>query len=134
MFAGMNYGILLGAALVRFGFAFIWYGYIVPKQWKAAMKESKRDTKKIDKQKSMFASFGVAVVMSYVLYHLIGYMDLYTFRDGAMFAGFLWLGLSATLEFESIFYEGKSQRLFAINSGYQLISVMLMGGVLAMWR
>jgi hypothetical protein len=134
MFAGMNYGILLGAALVRFGFAFLWYGFAVPKQWKAAMKESKRDIKKIDKQKSMFASFGVSLVMSYVLYNLIGYMDLYTFRDGAMFAGFLWFGFLGTLEFESIFYEGKSQRLFTINTVYQLISVALMGGVLAMWR
>ena len=134
MFAGMSFGILLGAALVRFAFGWLWFSSIVPKQWKAAMKESKRDVKKIDKRKSMIGSFCGSLVMAYVLYHLVGYMDLYTFRDGALFAAFIWFGFLGVVDLDAVLFEGKSWRLFSVDAGYQFISAALMGGVIAMWR
>ena len=134
MFAQVNFMLIGLAAIARFGFGWLWYGLILPSQWKAAMKDSKRDVKKIDSKKAMVGCFVGSLALSYVLYYFISILDLYIFRDAALFAIFIWFGFLAVSELESVFYEGKTWKLFFINSGYQLISVVLMAGIFAVWR
>jgi nitrate reductase gamma subunit len=57
-----------------------------------------------------------------------------TLHRGA-FVGFIcWLGFMAAPLFAETNYEKRPYKLFAINSGYWLVSMLLSGVVLAVWR
>ncbi len=40
----------------------------------------------------------------------------------------------ATVTLGSVLYEKRSFSLYALNNGYQLVSLVVMGAVLAVWR
>jgi hypothetical protein len=52
-----------------------------------------------------------------------------------MLIGFiLWLGFIAAPLAASYIYEGRPFKLFAINTGYWLVGLLITGGLLAVWR
>jgi hypothetical protein len=54
-------------------------------------------------------------------------------KTGA-FIGFVsWLGFIAATHFPQGIYESPPPRLFAINSGYWLVGLLTIGGLLAIW-
>jgi hypothetical protein len=51
-----------------------------------------------------------------------------------LFAAFLcWLGFVAFTSINSVTYEHKPVKLYLINTGYQLVSMLIMGAILAVW-
>lgn len=51
-----------------------------------------------------------------------------------LFAGFLcWLGFVAFTGINVVTYEHKPLKLYLLNSGYQLVSMLIMGAILAIW-
>ena len=68
------------------------------------------------------------------LLHFIYWSAAATYGAGA-FVGFLcWLGLIAATQFPQGIYENRPFKLFAINSGYWLVGLLIIGGLLAVWR
>ena len=53
---------------------------------------------------------------------------------GGVLIGFMaWLGFLAPVFIGSIFYEKRAPELVAINLGYLLIGLVVMGGILGLW-
>ena len=51
-----------------------------------------------------------------------------------LFAAFLsWLGFVAFTGINSVTYEHKPVKLYLINTGFQLVSMLIMGAILAVW-
>jgi len=46
----------------------------------------------------------------------------------------VWLGFVATTHAANCLFEGRPFRLFSINTGYPLVSLVLMGPLLGAWR
>jgi Protein of unknown function (DUF1761) len=46
----------------------------------------------------------------------------------------LWLGFVATVQFTSALFTKQSTKLFAINTGYQLVCYVAMGAILVVCR
>ena len=91
-----------------------------------------------DKKKAMMAGMIVSpvggIVVAFVLAHVILWSGLHEFGHG-LFVGFV-MGMgffAATAKRQGIF-EGRPFKLFAINHGYNLLGLMLIGGVLSVWR
>jgi hypothetical protein len=73
------------------------------------------------------------LVMAYVLARFIGHYGAEGVLSGA-FVGFMaWLGFVATIMLGSIFYEKKPAELVAINAGYQLVGIVVMGAIIGWW-
>lgn len=54
---------------------------------------------------------------------------------GGAFVGFLaWLGFVAAPSFPQGLYENRPFKLFAINTGYWLVGLLISGGLLAVWH
>ncbi len=69
--------------------------------------------------------------MTSALLHLVLWSGVATWLAGA-FVGFLsWLGWVAAIQFPQGIYEGGPPRLFAINSGYWLVGLLLIGALQA---
>jgi hypothetical protein len=45
----------------------------------------------------------------------------------------VWLGFVATVQFTDALFQKKSLKLFAINTGFQLVCFIAMGAILATW-
>ncbi len=135
----VNYLAILVAGVVSMGVGFLWYSYAMfAKPWMKLMgytKDSMKDEQK--KMGPMYAlSFVVALVTAYVLSHVMflsehfyGYTPLMT---GVTTAFFMWFGFVAPVQMTDVIFGGKPWKLFYINTGYQLASLLAMGVVLGL--
>lgn len=57
--------------------------------------------------------------------------DLHT---GVTLGFHVWLGFVATVQFTGALFAKQSMKLFAINTGYQLVCYLIMGTILTIWR
>jgi hypothetical protein len=46
----------------------------------------------------------------------------------------IWLGFVATVQFTGALFMKQSMKLFAINTGYQLVCYLVMGVILTVWK
>jgi hypothetical protein len=82
----------------------------------------------------MISSLMGDLLVAFVLLHFVLWSGPATYGTGA-FVGFLcWLGFVAARLFPQGIYESRSMQLFAINSGYWFVGLLIVGGLLAVWR
>jgi hypothetical protein len=74
------------------------------------------------------------LIMAYVLARFIAHYGDYGFGGGLLIGFMAWLGFVAPVMANQIFYERKPQELVAINLGYLLVSLLVMGAILGIWH
>lgn len=137
----INYLAILVAALIPMVLGMPWYDPHTPtgKAWMKWMKidhndpASKAQAKK-EMPKAMIGMFISALVMSCVLAHFIVFTRATTFLLGIETGFWLWLGFIATSMASAVFFTKKPWKIFWIDSGFYLVALVLMGGVLAIWK
>lgn len=130
----INYFAVLVAALIPMIIGALWYSPILfAKQWMKLIGKTEADIKKGNPTKGYIGSFLGALVMSYVLAHIVVLTNS-TSISGGLQAGFwAWLGFVATTHLSMYLFENKPLKLYAINVGYYLVALPLMGALLASW-
>ena len=136
----INYWAVLLSALAAMGLGYLWYGPLFGKQWIAMMGWSKADM-----DKKMKAGVGPqyllqavgALVMAYVLAHSIIFAGAFLQQSGVaaglQAAFWSWLGFVAPVSLGSVLWDGKPWTLWMINSGYFLVTLLVMGVILGYW-
>ncbi|MEX0649461.1 MAG: DUF1761 domain-containing protein [Candidatus Andersenbacteria bacterium] len=130
----VNWVAVVVAAVISIVLGFLWYSKVLfGKQWQAEHGWSDSDLKK--KQKDMGPSYGLMIVGSlvaaYVLALVVRAFSASTTGNGVSIGFWVWLGFVATTQLGKVLWEGKSWKLFSIDTGYSLVSYALMGAVLA---
>lgn len=136
----INYLAVVVAAAVSIVLGFLWYGPLFGKKWMALAGITPPQTG--EEKKGMTRSYLLmtlgSLVMSYVLAHAVVFGNGYLMTSGASAgasAGFWnWLGFIAPVTLSVVLWEGKSWKLWFLNNGYYLISLVLMGVILSVWR
>lgn len=129
----VNYLAIVVAALVNYAIGSLWYGVIFSKSWMklAGMKEMK-----ISAVSVLVALVG-AFFTSYVLAHLLIFAGSYMKTSGislGLTTGFFnWLGFIAPVTIGVVIYEKKPFMLWVLTNTYWLISLFIMGIILALW-
>ncbi len=125
---------VLVSALILWLLGATWYSpALFAKPWMAAL-DIVPDGPKKGLAIGMIASFLGDLLIALVLLHVILWSGASNYPTGA-FIGFLcWLGFFAATEFPQGIYEGRPVRLFAINTGYWLVGLLIIGGLLAVWK
>ena len=75
-----------------------------------------------------------AFVTAYVLGHFVEYAQATTIATGAATGFWAWLGFTATAFLSTALFEGRTMKLYAINVGYHLAVLVVMGMILASWQ
>jgi len=83
--------------------------------------------------KSMAIEFGLGILMAFVLAHAIRYSGAQGIGEGLVCAFWNWLGFVAAFGFTSVNFEKKPLKLFYINQGFQLLTMLVMGAILVLW-
>lgn len=129
--ASINLLAVLVAGILSTILGGLWYSnFAFGKQWKklTGVKQGK-----LPRKRSMALGFLATLFIAYVLALFIDYSEATTFLQG-LSAGFqIWLGFIATATLMPIIYEGKSLKLYILNNGYNLLSLLVMGAIIAIW-
>lgn len=125
-------GILI-SAVVSMIIGALWYGPLFGKPWMKMMGLTKKDMEKAKKKgmwKLYLANFIAVFVMAFVLMHIIIHVGAVTIWEGVQTGFWVWLGFIATVMLGTVIWEGKPLKLYLLNVGYYLISLLVMGAIL----
>ncbi len=113
----------------------IWYSPVLfAKPWMAMLGIQKTEGKKRGMLLAATASFICDFVIAFILDHLIVWSGAGSFGWGALIGFIAWAGFIAATALPQGMFEGRPFKLFAINSGYWLVGLAIVGGVLAIWK
>lgn len=136
-----NYISILIAGIVSMALGFVWYSpFVFGKIW---MKEKGLTKEVLAKnqrkmQKFYLLSFIASLVTAFVLAQIIFLSNFFSgasfLQTGIMVGFFAWLGFVLPVQFTAIIFGSQNWKLLALDAGYQLVSLLAMGVVLASIR
>ena len=139
-FMRVNLLAVLVSAIASMVVGFLWYSPVLfAKPWMREMGYDANDKTKTQEMKksagpAYAGSFIASLVAAFILAKVIGLRPL----DGALYGMKIglgvWLGFVATVQLTGALFVKNSMKLFAINTGYQLVCYVVMGAILAVWR
>jgi hypothetical protein len=130
----INWLAVIVAAIIRMAVGFVWYSPpLMLKPWQAVTGVTP-ETMRQGLAKSMVIDVIASLIMAFALANIIGASGITDWLNGALAGFWVWLGFMATLMVSLWGYENRSLKLIAINLGNNLIALVLMGAVLAVWR
>ena len=138
-FVGINFWAVLVAAVATMILGFLWYSPILfARPWMRLMGIDPDDKAKLaEMQKGagrLYAlSFVASIVSALVLAKIIDISSINSIPYGMKFGFFVWLGFVATVQLTGALFSKQPTKLFLINTGYQLVCYVVMGGILAKW-
>lgn len=71
---------------------------------------------------------------TFVLSKFVAAMGATSIGAGISVGFWAWLGFVATVTLASVLYERRPMSLYILNNGYQLVSLAIMGAILAILR
>lgn len=137
----MNYLALLVAGIASMTLGFLWYNPILfGKPWMKLMGYTSESLKKAQKEmgKLYGVSFLLTLITGFVLAHVmamsINFFNYPALTTGLISAFWMWLGFVMPVQVTDTIFGNKKVKLLAINTGYQLFSLVVMGVILGLWR
>ena len=126
------------AGVLNMAIGAFWYSpLVIGKLWMRSMGKTEEELKAGFSSASMGMTYVVntiaSLVFAYILAHLIKYSQVNTFTDGVMIGFWVWLGFVVTTVIPGYMYESRPKMLYFLFIIYQLISITLMGGLMAFW-
>jgi hypothetical protein len=121
------------AAIVKFAIGAVWYQPLFGKRWRELMKVPE-GAMADGLMQAMIVGFVGDLVMAYILARFVAHYGDGGIGGGLLVAFMAWLGFVATLMAGQIYYEKKPTELIAINAGYQLVGILVMGAILGVWH
>jgi len=124
-------GPFIAAVLVRIIVGSLWYSPLLfLKEWQRLAGVSD-DAMKGGMAKGMATWIIGAIVMTFVLAHAVYYAGAHGFAAGAAVGFFNWLGFILVVHLDDWAAAKRPFKLVAINAGNTLVSLLIMGAILA---
>jgi uncharacterized SAM-binding protein YcdF (DUF218 family) len=139
-FMWLNVWAVLVCALATMVVGFLWYSpMLFANSWMKLMGYDPNDKAKIaEMQKSAGPSYALSLIASLlsaaVLAKIITISTVHSPLHGIKIALAVWLGFVTTVQLTNALFSRQPARLYAINTGYQLVCYVVMGAILAVWR
>lgn len=133
----LNYIAIIVAVIINQVAGAAWY-MIFAKPWMAEVGMTEADQEAMKGTSRMWYPYVVAIVstlvFTFVLALVIQGMGAEGFAEGLFLGLLAALGFIVTTNATNYSFEGRSLRLFMINSGYPLIMYAVIGILLAVWQ
>jgi len=130
----LSYLAVIVAAIAQFFLGFLWYGPLFGKTWRSLMGVNQQSMSGGGMGKTLVWSFIGSLVTAAVLRKLATMVGTHSLGGGVALGAMVWLGFIATVTLASVLYEKRSVNLYVLNNGYQLVSLVVMGAIVAAWR
>ncbi len=139
-YLGVNLLAVLACAVAGIVVGFVWYSpALFAKPWMVLMGYDPNDKAKIaEMQKSAGPSYAMSMVASLLTAFVLGKISSVagatTAFDGLKIGMVVWLGFVTTVQFTNALFSHQRNKLYLINTGYQLVCYLAMGAILGAWR
>lgn len=127
-----NFWAVFTTAIISVVLGALWYSPLMFGPAGAHLKGADKHSRE-KSGKTYVLVFIAAVIMNYVVAHVVAYATALTFVEGVQTGFWLWLGLVAPVLLAGTLWEGKPWELFLIKGAHYLVSLALVGGILAIW-
>ena len=132
----LNWVAILVAAIVSFLFEALWFSVFM-NQWLAGIgrtKEWLHSAAGYNPAVQYGAAILCSVIVAAVLSICIQASGEQTALRGVIVAAFLWFGFIATSWAKEYIFEVRTLQIYAINTGYALIDIILIGAIVGAWK
>ncbi len=134
----VNYLAVLTSGIVIFALGGLWYSpALFAKKWMALTGKSEADLKAAPSgaMPVMFLlAFICGLLSSWALAVLLNHFVQLTALRGALVGVLCWVGFAGATSYANALFAMKPKQLWLIESGFNLVSFVLAGIVLAVWR
>jgi hypothetical protein len=132
----LNWVAILVAAIVSFLFEALWFSFFM-KEWLVGIGRTEEWLKSAAGYNPAL-QYGTAIlcsiVVAAVLTICIQASGEQTARRGILCAAVIWFGFIATGWAKAYIFEVRTLQIYAINTGYALIDLMLIGAIVGAWK
>lgn len=141
-FPPVNYLAVLVSGILIFALGGLWYSPVLfMKRWIALQGRTEEQMRAQAASANMpvmyLSAFITALITAWVLALVLAHFDrsiALTWTAGALFGFLFWLGFAATPSYATALFSGKPKQLWLIDSSYNLVSFVIAGIILAVWR
>ena len=134
-FSEINYVAVVVGAVLHMVIGFLWYGPLFGQTWMelVGLTKEKIESAKDQMGKTYAVSFVLGIVMSAVLYWLVKSIAPFSLYDAVFFGGLLWLAFTGNAQLNNTLFLRKPLKLFLIDSGYFLVSTIVLSVLFTLW-
>lgn len=130
----INWWAVIVAAFIRIAAGFAWYSPVAfLKPWQE-MTGVTQETMRAGTPKAVGIDVLMSLIMAFALANIVGASGIADWLNGALAGFWVWLGFVFTSFFVLWAYENRPLKLIAINTGHNLVALVLMGALLAVWK
>lgn len=130
----VNYVAVVAATFASMVLGTLWYSNVTfGKQWMELVGLTKKDVEN-GRTLPMLLMLVGALVASYTMAHFVSFTGAKTLADGARTGAWIGIGFVFTAALGESIFAHRPARLLAINGGFQVVNLMLIGAILAVWR
>ena len=136
----LNWLAVFVAAVATMIIGFLWYSPLLfAKAWVREMGYDINDKAKMEEMRksagpAYAGSFVAGFISAFTLALILHGLRAEDLHFGLMAGFHIWLGFVATVQFTGALFAKQSMKLFAINTGYQLVCYLVMSAILTAWR
>ena len=137
MEATINYWAVIVGALVYYAGGALWYSPVLfGKSWMAAvgLTEEKFEQAKKNAWKSYLTALISALLISFGMARLMGYMEVYSLMGGLQTGFWSWLIFVMTTSATNSSFAGRPLQLYFIDGFYNFYGFMVIGIILGIWH
>jgi len=135
----LNWWAIIAAVAVNMIVGAIWYSpALFAKEWSKLAGRKMEDMRKNAGPGYAITALG-ALIQAYILAHFVAYTAYFypsysNIRVGLTTGLFLWIAFVAVTQGVNTVFAGTRKKLWAINTGYFLVVLLINGIILASWR
>lgn len=126
---------VIAAAILNMLIGAFWYSpFLFGKLWIKASGKTQEEIKRGANPLIYVFSTVTSLIFAYVLAHIMKFASINDFSQGVVIGFWVWLGFVATTVITPYLFENRPKLLYFIFMLYQMISICMMGGLLAIWK
>jgi len=134
-FLNVNFLAILAIAIIQMGLGFLWYGPLFSKPWMALQGWTKERMQQEEVNPVIYlVPFFGALVSAYALALLINATQMGTLFGGIHLGLLVGLGFIVPAFASNYLFSSRPLKLFLIDAGYYLVSPVIAGAILGLWR
>lgn len=130
----IDYPAVMAATVVTFAVGALWYSSLLfgPRSTRAPSSEDPSRSPRIGQ--TAFVSILCQLVMALIVAVLMSLTGFGTLQYGVLLGFLVWLGFAAPLGLTGNVVSGDGIGTWFVDTGYQLVSLLVMGAILGAWR
>lgn len=133
----INYLAVVAAAAAAFAIGGLWYSPLMfAKQWVKAHGYTEENVKEMQKGASRAYTISILchLLIALGIAVLVSYLHLWRCVQGLKLGLLVWAGFAFPLGLMANAFTDKRMTAFAIDAGYQLVYLLIMGSIITVWQ